>query len=128
MDQDSCRRAAQAAIEVVREECGGSGVEIREIEDGMFMEIPEEVAAEMEMDEETPVTYERFETVVDDSGFVRSWLAGVVGADADIEVSADNGTYADRVYTFATSVFDSPLDFGADRLVGSKALRLIAEA
>ena len=128
MDEDSCRRAAQAAIEVVREECGGQGVEIREIEDGMFMEIPEEVAADMEMEGDGAVSYTDFEEVVDQSGFVRSWLAGVVGADADIDVSADNRTYADRVYTFATSVFDSPLDFGAERLVGSKALRLIAEA
>ena len=128
MDEDSCRRAAQAAIEVVREECGGQGVEIREIEDGMFMEIPEEVAADMEMDGESPVSYSDFEEVIDQSSFVRSWLAGMVEEDVDVEPSASNKTYADRVYTFASTVFDEGLAFDADRLLNSRALEMVAGA
>lgn len=128
MDQDSCRAAAQAAIEVVREECGGKGVEIREIEDGMFMEIPEEVARKMDNAAESPVPLQNFESIIRESGFVRSWLGGVVEADLDIEPDADNQSYADRVFTFASSIFDDGMDFTAEELRGSDALELIEEA
>lgn len=128
MSQDSCRRAAQAALEVVREECGGSGVEIREIEDGMFMEIPEEVAAEMDAAGESPVPYENFEDIVEQSSFVRSWLSGVVEADIDVEPDANSQSYADRVHTFASSIFEDGLGFGSDRLVRSDALDMIASS
>lgn len=128
MDQDSCRAAAQAAIEVVREECGEQGVEIREIEDGMFMEIPEEVAERMDAAAESPVPLQNFESIVRESGFVRSWLAGVVEADIDVEPDANNQSYADRVFTFANSIFDDGMDFSAQQLRGSDALEMIADA
>jgi hypothetical protein len=128
MDQDSCRRAAQAAIEVVREECGDRDVEIREIEDGMFMEIPSDVAQMMDDAGESPVPLQNFERVVDNSGFVRSWLAGVVGADIDADADASNQSYADRVFTFASSIFDDGLDFTAEDLRGSDALEMIARS
>ena len=81
MEGDSCTRAAQAAIEVVREECGGMDMEIREIEDGMFMEIPTEAAKMLDNAANSPVPLENFQQDVDDSNFIRSWIGGIVNAD-----------------------------------------------
>ena len=126
MEQDSCTRAAQAAIEVVREECGGMDVEIREIGDGMFMEIPTETAEMLDGAGNSPVPMESFNDVIDQSGFIRSWLAGIVASE-DVPSDPSASEYANRVYTFAESVFDDPLGFTAEDLVGTTALQQIAD-
>lgn len=127
MEGDSCTRAAQAAIEVVREECGGMDMEIREIEDGMFMEIPTEAAEMLDNAANSPVPLENFQQVVDDSNFIRSWIGGIVESE-DVENDPMSSEYANRVYTYAESVFDDPLDFTASDLIGSDALQIVADA
>lgn len=127
MEGDSCTRAAQAAIEVVREECGGMDMEIREIEDGMFMEIPTEAAKMLDNAANSPVPLENFQQVVDDSNFIRSWIGGIVDSE-DVENDPMSSEYANRVYTYAESVFDDPLDFTASDLIGSDALQIVADA
>mgnify|MGYP006919946279 FL=1 len=127
MEGDSCTRAAQAAIEVVREECGGMDMEIREIEDGMFMEIPTEAAEMLDNAANSPVPLENFQQVVDDSNFIRSWIGGIVDSE-DVENDPMSSEYANRVYTYAESVFDDPLDFTASDLIGSDALQIVADA
>jgi len=127
MEGDSCTRAAQAAIEVVREECGGMDMEIREIEDGMFMEIPSDAAAMIDNAGNSPVPLENFKQVVDDSNFIRSWIGGIVRSE-DVENDPSSTEYANRVYTYAESVFDDPLDFTASDLIGSDALQIVADA
>jgi len=127
MEGDSCTRAAQAAIEVVREECGGMDMEIREIEDGMFMEIPTEAAEMLDSAANSPVPLENFQQVVDDSNFIRSWIGGIVESE-DVENDPMSSEYANRVYTYAESVFDDPLDFTASDLIGSDALQIVADA
>lgn len=126
MEEDSCMRAAQAAIEVVREECGGMDMEIREIEDGMFMEIPAEAADMIDNAGNSPVPLDNFEQVVDLSDYLRSWLSGIV-ASQDVSASASSQEYANRVYTFAESIFEDELDFSAEDLRGSQALQIIAQ-
>jgi len=127
MEGDSCTRAAQAAIEVVREECGGMDMEIREIEDGMFMEIPTEAVEMLDNAGNSPVPLENFRQVVDDSNFIRSWIGGIVESE-DVENDPMSSEYANRVYTYAESVFDDPLDFTASDLIGSDALQIVANA
>jgi len=127
MEGDSCTRAAQAAIEVVREECGGMDMEIREIEDGMFMEIPADAAEMLDNAGNSPVPLENFRQVVDDSNFIRSWIGGIVESE-DVENDPMSTEYANRVYTYAESVFDDPLDFTASDLIGSDALQIVADA
>jgi len=126
MEKDSCTRAAQAAIEVVREECAGMDVEIREIGDGMFMEIPAETAELLDGAGNSPVPMESFGDVIEQSGFIRSWLAGIVASE-DVPSDPSASEYANRVYTFAESVFDDPLGFTAEDLVGTTALQQIAD-
>lgn len=125
MESDSCKRAAQAAIEVVREECSGMDVEVRELEDGMFMEIPSEAAEMIDGAANSPVPLDNFEDVISQSGFVRSWLAGSVTSEG-VEADATNQAFAERVHTFAESVFDERLDFTADDMVGHNSLHMIA--
>lgn len=127
MEGDSCTRAAQAAIEVVREECSGMDMEIREIEDGMFMEIPTDAAEMLDNAGNSPVPLENFQQVVDDSNFIRSWIGGIVESE-DVENDPMSTEYANRVYTYAESVFDDPLDFTASDLIGSDALQIVADA
>ena len=126
MEQDSCARAAQAAIEVVREECSGMDVEVRELEDGMFMEIPAEAAEMIDGAANSPVPLDNFSDVVSQSGFVRSWLAGTVASEG-VEPDANNQSFADRVHTFSESIFDDALDFTASDLLGTEALEMIAQ-
>mgnify|MGYP006914282640 FL=1 len=127
MEGDSCTRAAQAAIEVVREECGGMGMEIRGVEDGMFMGIPTEAAGMFGNAANRPVPPGEFQQVVDDSNFIRSWIGGIVASE-DVENDPMSTEYANRVYTYAESVFDDPLDFTASDLIGSDALQIVADA
>lgn len=126
MEGDSCKRAAQAALEVVREECGGMDVEIRELDNGMFMEIPEEAAEMVEGAGNSPVPLSNYEDVISQSSFLRSWLAGIVTSE-DVEADPNNSGFAERVHTFSESVFDDPLDFSAQELLGTPALEMISE-
>lgn len=122
---DSCRRAAQAAIEVVREECEGMDVEIREMDNGTFLEVPSEAVDMMEDAEGSPISMMDFEQVVDQSNFVRDWMSGMA-ENEDVSITADSREYAATVYSLAESVFDEPLDFEVDDLVGSPALSMIS--
>lgn len=124
---DSCKRAASAALEVVREECGGMDVEIIEAESGMLVEVPTELAERIEEEAGSPVTMDSFEAIISEVSFVRKWLGGVVASE-DVNVDASNPDYASRVHTFAESLFDDGLGFGSDDLVGTRALQMIADA
>ena len=124
---DSCMRAAEAAIQVVREECGGMDVEIREMDNGMFLELPTVDLETIEDVEDGAITFVEFANVIDESSFLRSWLGGVVAAE-DVVEDSTNADYAARVHTFAESVFDEPLAFSADDLVGSDVLADIEDA
>ena len=125
MPQDSCARAAQAAIEVVREECGGMDMEVREVEDGLFMEIPKEDAQLMDNAAESPVPLDNFERVLEQSDFIRKWIAGVIDAEG-VEADPDDPSYAERVHMFGNGVFEDGLAFTAEDLVGSEPIRTIA--
>jgi len=122
---DSCARAASAALEVVREECSGEGVEIREVEAGMMVEIPTETAEAMDEIDTSAISMAEFEDLVDDSSFIRKWLSGVVAAE-DVTVDAGNDDYASRVHAFTESVFEEPLAFSASDLLDTPALQMIA--
>lgn len=121
---DSCMRAAQAAVEVVRDECSGMDVEIRELDDGMFMEVPTEDAEMIDTADDGEVSYMEFADLVDDSSFIRNWLGGIVASE-DVPEDYNNSEYAARVHTYTESVFDEPLGFGSEDLVGSNALETI---
>jgi len=124
---DSCMRAAQAAMEVVNEECGREDMEIREIQDGMFIEIPTEAAEMIDEAGNSPVPLENFEELMEKSNFIRSWIGGIVSSEG-VDNDPNSTNFAERAYTFGQSVFDDPLDFGPEDLVGTDALKEIAEA
>lgn len=124
---DSCARAAQAAIEVVREECSGMDVEIREMDDSTFMEIPSEDAQMVASAGNSPVPLENFEEVIDQSSFIREWLGGR-SASGGVEPDANSERFASVVYNLSGSVFDDPLGFDVDDLIGSPALEAISRS
>ncbi|MFW5900690.1 MAG: hypothetical protein ACOCTH_02820 [Halodesulfurarchaeum sp.] len=102
-------RAAQAAIEVVREECGDMGMDVVEIDDGMFMEVPEEAARIARETGDSPVPLNQFERRVEEDEFLRNWLAGM--ADRSGVGSDDYDLYRHVVHSWADSFFDNGLDF-----------------
>ena len=126
-ESDSCARAAQAAIEVVREECSGMDVEIREMDDSTFMEIPAEDAQMVASAGNSPVPLENFEEVIDQSSFIREWIGGR-SASGGVEPDASSERFASVVYNLAGSVFDDPLGFDVDDLIGTDALESISRA
>lgn len=93
----------------------------------MFMEIPTEDAEMVDAADDGEVSLMEFTDLVDDSGFVRNWLSGIVASE-EVPVDYNNAEYAARVHTFTESVFDEPLAFSSSDLVGSDALRMIEEA
>lgn len=121
---DSCKRAAMAAMEVVQEECGPGGMTVKEIDGGMFMEIPEEAAEGLENAGNSPVNLAGFEDVIRDFPYVRDWLAGRAAVDAD----PDSEAFAATVYQLADQITDDPLDFTPSDLAGSEALQRITDA
>jgi hypothetical protein len=124
---DRCVRAAQAAIEVVRDECAGMDVEVREVGDGMFVEIPEEAAEMMDDAGESPVPLDNFTNVVEQSGFVREWLGGR-SASGGIDPDPANDAYATVVHNLAATIFDDGLAFTPSELRNTPALREIAQS
>lgn len=121
---DACMRAAEAAVQVVREECSGMDIEIRELDGGMFMEIPTDDAEMMDAVDDGEVSYAEFSSLVDDSSFIRNWLGGIVASE-DVPVDYNNSEYAARVHTYTEAVFDEPLGFGSEDMVGTEALKTI---
>lgn len=100
-------------------------VEIREMDNGTFLEVPSEAVDMMEDAEGSPISMMDFEQVVDQSNFVRDWMSGMA-ENEDVSITADSREYAATVYSLAESVFDEPLDFEVDDLVGSPALSMIS--
>lgn len=126
-EQDSCARAASAAIEVVREECGGMDVEVREVEDGMLMEMPTEVAGMLDDVNSSTITFSEFANFVDDSEFIRNWLGGVA-ASREVAVDPTREDFAAEVTTLAGTIFDEPFGFSPEEMRGTETLEMIAEA
>jgi len=124
---DRCLRASQAAIEVVREECSGMDVEVREMGDGMFVEIPAEAAEMMDDAGESPVPLDNFTNVVQQSNFVREWLGGR-SASGGVDTDPTDPTYAGVVHNLASTIFDDGLAFGPADLQNTEALRAISQA
>jgi hypothetical protein len=124
---DSCARAAQAAIEVVREECAGMDVEIKEMDDSTFVELPADDAEMIAGAGNSPVPLDNFEDVIDQSSFIRKWLGGRA-ASTGVMADANDDRFAASVYSLAESVFDDPLGFDVDDLIGTPALEQISRA
>lgn len=128
---DRCMRAAQAAIEVVRDECAGMDVEVREVSDGMLLEMPTEAAEMMDDAAESPVPLDNFTDVIDQSSFVREFLGGRAATpseDTTRVADADNRDFAVAVHQLAGTIFDDGVAFAPDDLLGSEALEMIADA
>lgn len=126
-EPDACMRAASAAVEVVREECSDMDVTVREVEDGMLVEMPNDVADAVDDIDNSAISQREFEEFVDDSEFIRRWLGGIVES-RDVVVDPDNEAYVAEVTTLARSVFDEPFTFSASDLVGTETMESIAEA
>lgn len=124
---DKCMRAAQAAVEVVREECGDRDIDVREVEEGMFIEIPTEDAERVDDLSETPVTLEDFKEMIMASGFMRRWIHGVVASN-NTDADPDSAEYASAVHNLAGSLFDNDLQFTPSDLVGTQVLEDISRA
>lgn len=110
-NQDRCVRAAQAAIEVVREECGGMDMDVVEMDEGMFMEVPEEAARIARETGDSPVPLNQFERRVGENEYLRSWLAGM--AERSGVEPVDYDMYRKIIHSWADSFFDNGLDFAA---------------
>lgn len=123
---DSCRRAAQAAIQVVREECEGMDVEVREMDGGMFMEIPSETAERMDMAGNSPVPLSNFMDIVKEDEFVRGSLARFAEMEG-LQPDARSDQYAERVHTVAEIIFPDRMGFEPADLVGTDALEMVAD-
>jgi len=125
-EPDRCVRAAQAAIEVVREECAGMDMEVRELDGGMFMEIPTEAAEAIDSASGSPVTMGEFAEMVDQTEFVREWLAGRA-TSTGVEPDYTDRAFAGAVHGLASSIMDDGVAFSPADLRGSRALETIAE-
>ena len=124
---DECRRAAQAAIEVVNEECKDADIEVREVEDGVFMEMPQEVADSADDIDDGEISLDEMANFVDDSPFVRDWLGGIVGS-REVEINPNREAFAAEVATLASTIFDQPFSFTPEDLRGTPTLGVIAES
>jgi len=124
---DECRRAAQAAIEVVNEECKDADIEVREVETGVFMEMPQQVAESVDEIDDGEVSLGEFANFVDDSPFVRDWLGGIIGS-READINANREAFAAEVATLASTIFDQPFAFTPKELRGTPTLGVIAES
>jgi hypothetical protein len=102
-------------------------VEVREVEEGMLMEMPTDVADSIDDIDNSPVTEREFEKFVDESPFIRKWLGGIV-ASRDVPVDADTEAFASEVVTLARSVFEEDFTFDASDMVGTDTLTAIENA
>lgn len=126
-ESDSCSRAAQAAIEVVREECGGMDVEIREMDDNTFIEIPTEDAQMMASAGNSPVPLSNYEDVIDQSSFLRDWLGGRASSGG-VDPDPMDERFASVVHNLSGAIFDDPLGFDPEDLIGSDALEAVSRS
>jgi hypothetical protein len=126
-ESDSCSRAAQAAIEVVREECGGMDVEIREMDDNTFIEIPTEDAQMMASAGNSPVPLSNYEDVIDQSSFLREWLGGRASSGG-VDPDPVDERFASVVHNLSGAIFDDPLGFDPEDLIGSDALEAVSRS
>ena len=126
-ESDSCSRAAQAAIEVVREECGGMDVEIREMDDSTFIEIPTEDAQMMASAGNSPVPLSNYEDVIDQSSFLREWLGGRASSGG-VDPDPMDERFASVVHNLSGAIFDDPLGFDPEDLIGSDALEAVSRS
>jgi len=126
-ESDSCSRAAQAAIEVVREECGGMDVEIREMDDNTFIEIPTEDAQMMASAGNSPVPLSNYEDVIDQSSFLRDWLGGRASSGG-VDPDPVDERFASVVHNLSGAIFDDPLGFDPEDLIGSDALEAVSRS
>lgn len=126
-ESDSCSRAAQAAIEVVREECGGMDVEIREMDDNTFIEIPTEDAQMMASAGNSPVPLSNYEDVIDQSSFLREWLGGRASSGG-VDPDPMDERFASVVHNLSGAIFDDPLGFDPEDLIGSDALEAVSRS
>ncbi|WP_297884343.1 hypothetical protein [uncultured Halorubrum sp.] len=126
-ESDSCSRAAQAAIEVVREECGGMDVEIREMDDNTFIEIPTEDAQMMASAGNSPVPLSNYEDVIDQSSFLRDWLGGRASSGG-VDPDPMDERFASVVHNLSGAIFDDPLGFDPEDLLGTDALEAVSRA
>jgi hypothetical protein len=126
-ESDSCARAAQAAIEVVREECSGMDVEIREMDDNTFIEIPTEDAEMMASAGNSPVPLSNYEDVIDQSSFIREWLGGRASSGG-VDPDPMDERFASVVHNLSGAIFDDPLGFDPEDLIGSDALEAVSRS
>jgi len=125
-DSDRCVRAAQAAIEVVREECGDMGMDVVEMDEGMFMEVPEEAARIARETGDSPVPLNQFERRIEENEYLRSWLAGMAERTGVERVDYD--MYRKVIHSWADSFFDNGLDFRPSDIPEATVDRISQEA
>lgn len=102
-------------------------VEVREVEDGMLMEMPTDVAEMADNVDGSTISLTEFENFVDDSEFIRNWLGGVV-AEREATINPNREAFAAEVTTLASTIFDEPFAFAPEELRGTPTLGVIAEA
>lgn len=102
-------------------------VEIKEMDDSTFVELPTEDAEMIAGAGNSPVPLSNFENVIDQSSFLRNWLGGRA-TSSGIMADAGNEQFAASVHSLAESVFDDPLGFDVEELVGTDALEAISRS
>lgn len=108
---DSCRMAAQAALEVVQEECGGEDVSIMETQPGMFLEVTEET--ERLMQQGGSMSAQAFERAVQEDDTMRGWIRSMCRlANATDDTEETRGC----IYGMADAFLDAELTFEPDEV------------
>lgn len=103
-ENDRCVRAAQAAIEVVEEECKGMDVEIKETHDGTFVRMPTDSAERLENVGNSPISPREFEHTVKDDKWLGGWLGGMCD-------QYSGRRFRECIFDMGDQVTDNNLDF-----------------
>lgn len=118
--KNKCTMAAQAAVEVVQEECAGENVKLQELHDGVFVEMHEEDAPTarqpnirdpMDLQEE-----------IENNDTLRGWTrslcsAAGVGADGDMAVKR-------CIHGMAEEFFSVSMPFGPEDVTDETVMQM----
>ena len=102
-------------------------VEIREMDDSTFMEIPTEDAEMVSSAGNSPVPLSNFEDVIDQSSFIREWIGGRA-ATGGVDPDPMDERFASVVHNLSGAVFEDPLGFDPEDLLGTDALEAISRS
>ena len=102
-------------------------VEIREMDDNTFMEIPTEDAEMLASAGNSPVPLSNYEDVIDQSSFLRDWLGGRASSGG-VDPDPMDERFASVVHNLSGAIFDDPLGFDPEDLIGSDALKAVSRS